>query len=75
EQLSKKEQQVHQLLETQDSALQGSQGGQLLTVNADTGAVENTISLPTLPAWDGMAAARGQLFLTTLDGQVLCFGK
>ena len=75
EQLSRKEEQVHELLETQDSALNGSQGGQLLTVNADTGEVEHTIRLNALPAWDGMAAARGQLFLTTLDGQVLCFGN
>jgi hypothetical protein len=47
----------------------------LLAVNADTGEVEHKVELGTLPAWDGLAGANGQLFLSTLDGQVMCFGK
>ena len=51
------------------------QGAKRLTVNTETGKIENTVELETLPSWDGLAGARGQLFLTTLDGSVMCFGK
>jgi hypothetical protein len=29
--------------------------------------------LDSMPAWDGMAAGRGRLLLSTTDGKVLCF--
>ena len=45
------------------------------TVTTETGEIENTVELDTLPSWDGLAGANGQLFLTTLDGRVMCFGK
>lgn len=73
-QLSQKDQAVDQLLATQDAAIQGKQGGQLVTVNSETGEILHTLPLQGLPSWDGLAAARGQLFLTTLDGHVLCLG-
>jgi hypothetical protein len=73
--LSEKDAAVQALLATQDAAIGGAQGGQLLAVNAETGEVRHTIELDTLPAWDGLAAAHGRLFLTTLDGRVLCFGE
>jgi hypothetical protein len=31
------------------------------------------IKLDSLPAWDGMAASRGQLYISTMDGKLLCF--
>ena len=31
--------------------------------------------LPTAPAWDGMAAAPGRLYVSTRDGQLLCMGS
>jgi hypothetical protein len=73
-QLAEKDQAVDQLLATQDAAIQGQQGGQLVTVNSETGEILHTLQLQGLPSWDGLAAARGQLFLTTLDGHVLCLG-
>ena len=73
--LTEKDPEVQKLLAEQDDALEGKVGGQLLAVNADTGEVEHTVELGTLPAWDGLAGANGQLFLSTLDGQVMCFGE
>ena len=49
--------------------------GLLLSVNTATGEIENEIKLGTLPTWDGMAGANGQLFLSTFAGTVICFGK
>lgn len=73
--LSEKDSEVQQLLNAQDDALNGEVGGLLLSVNCATGEVDQRIELGTLPTWDGMAGAKGKLFLTTLDGQVICFGK
>ncbi len=73
QQLAQKDSSVEQLLATQDAAIQGQQGGKLVTVNSETGEILHTLELNTLPSWDGMAAACGQLFLTTLDGRILCF--
>lgn len=73
--LAQKDADVQQALAAQDAALEGKIGGRLLSVDGETGKVENSVELGTLPTWDGMAGANGQIFLTTLDGQVLCFGK
>ena len=73
--LTERDPRVQQLLSAQDKALLGQDGGQLLAVNADTGEIEHRIDLTMLPAWDGLVGANGRLFLSTLDGQVLCFGE
>ena len=73
--LTEKDAEVHQLLTAQDDALNGGIGGLLLSVNAASGEVDQKLELGTLPTWDGMAGARGKLFLTTVDGQVMCYGK
>lgn len=71
--LSGRDSSVEQLLAEQDAALEGGQGSRLLVVDSDSGEVRQELALAALPVWDGLAAARGRLFLTTLDGQVLCF--
>ncbi|MCA9138390.1 MAG: LamG domain-containing protein, partial [Planctomycetales bacterium] len=73
--LSESDPEVQTLLDAQDAALLGKDGASLLAVNIDTGEIENEIKLETLPAWDGLAGANGSLFLSTLDGSVMCFGK
>ena len=75
QQLTERDPEVQALLAKQDDALEGKAGGQLLAVNADTGEVEHKVELGTLPAWDGLAGANGRLFLSTLDGKLMCFGK
>lgn len=66
---------VHRLLRQQDAALEGEEGSSLLSVNIQTGEIVNELKLDTLPTWDGLAGAGGSLFLTTLDGDVICFGR
>lgn len=73
-QLTESDPEVQDLLARQDAALEGQSGGSLLVVNTVTGETEHEIKLDTLPAWDGLAGANGKLFLSTLDGQVICFG-
>ena len=65
--------QVQELLSHQDAVLEGKDGGLLLVVNTESGQIDNTLPLNSLPAWDGMAGAKGNLYLSTLDGQVICF--
>ena len=74
-QVSLRDPQVEVLLQSQDEALRGDQGGQLLAVNPDTGEVTQQIELPELPTWDGMAAAGGSLYLTTEQGSVVRLGR
>ncbi|MEM7473444.1 MAG: PQQ-binding-like beta-propeller repeat protein [Planctomycetota bacterium] len=64
---------VKALLAEQDAVLDGETGGKLLVVNTVSGKVENQIDLDVLPAWDGLIGANGRLFLSTLDGQLICF--
>lgn len=73
--LTENDAEVQSLLAKQDSVLDGSDGASLLSVNIDTGEVENEVKLDTLPTWDGLSGANGSLFLTTLDGSVICFGN
>ncbi|TWT51858.1 Serine/threonine-protein kinase AfsK [Thalassoglobus neptunius] len=72
-QITEQDQSVVALLARQDEILAGKEGCQLLAVNADTGEIDGTVDLKTLPAWDGLAAAQEKLFLSTLDGDVICF--
>ncbi|MEM8667152.1 MAG: PQQ-binding-like beta-propeller repeat protein [Planctomycetota bacterium] len=75
QQLTERDQQVQNLLAEQDKALNGSDGALLLSVNIDTGEVESRLPLEQLPGWDSMASANGRLFLSTLDGSIICFGN
>ena len=65
---------VQKTLARQDAALKGAEGGILLAVSTTDGKTIGRIQLDALPTWDGMAAARGRLYLSTTDGRVLCLG-
>lgn len=65
---------VAEKLLLQNEALLGDQGGILWIADATTGKKISEIRLKSLPAWDGLAAANGRLFLSTTDGKVICFG-
>jgi hypothetical protein len=51
----------------------GTQGGLCVVAVAD-GKTLARHDLPA-PAWDGLAAARGHLYVSTADGKVLCLGR
>jgi len=54
------------------AAWQGSKGAVLWAVAATDGKRLGEWPLAAPPVWDGMAAARGRLYLATIDGSVLC---
>jgi hypothetical protein len=44
----------------------------LVIVDADTGETKGRLDLPSVPVWDGLAAAHERLYLTTADGRLMC---
>jgi len=56
------------------AAFEGRKGGALWTVSAADGKIAARTQLDAPPAFDGLIAADGRLFLSTSDGRVLCFG-
>ena len=66
---------VHKELAAQDAALEGKDGAIMQTVSTSTGEQGPRLELESLPVWDGMAVARGKLFVAGKDGSVRCFGK
>ncbi len=59
----------------QVAALNGERGAVLLAVSASDGKRLFELKLDGLPVFDGLAAAHGMLFMSTVDGTVCCFGK
>jgi hypothetical protein len=70
--LTEKDSSVHYKLQQQDEAWQGKQGGVLWVVDTKTGKKQHELRFESIPTWDGMAAAQGQLFMTTIDGKLIC---
>jgi outer membrane protein assembly factor BamB len=62
---------VHPLAESKSAAT----GYLLWAFSATDGKKLSELKLPAKPAWDGMAAANGRLYVTTEDGKLRCFGK
>ncbi len=56
----------------QDAALRGEKGSLLLAIDATGGETRGRVELPSVPVWDGLAAANGRLYLATGDGRVVC---
>jgi outer membrane protein assembly factor BamB len=59
-------------LARQAAALEGSDGAVLRAVSSADGTALSERKLGSPPVFDGLAAARGKLYLSTLDGKVLC---
>ncbi len=62
---------VRALLKRQEEAYAGKHGGQLWLVGKADGTVKARHKLDTIPVFDGMAAAHGRLFMSTVDGRLL----
>jgi hypothetical protein len=60
-------------LTEQDASLMAKRGAVLWAVSTTDGAKLAELPLPTPPAWDGMAAAGGRLYMSMSDGSVRCF--
>ena len=70
--LSKGDDSIVPALKEQDENMDGKHGATILAVDAPTGSVLTTTKLASPPVWDGMAAARGCIFVSQLDGTVSC---
>jgi len=57
------------------AAFEGRKGAMLQVFSARDGSLVKSHSLSSLPAFDGLSAARGRLYLTTTDGKILCMGS
>jgi hypothetical protein len=56
------------------AAFEGRRGGVLLAMSKEDGSRQAAYRLASAPVFDAVAAAGGCLFLSTLDGCVLCLG-
>ena len=64
---------IQRSLANQEAAIKGDKGAQLLAVSATDGKTLAQYSLDSPPVFDGMAAASGRLYMSTVNGQVICF--
>ncbi len=61
--------------ETYVAAYNGALGGRLIAMSAVDGTLLREYVLESAPAWDGIAIANDQLYISLADGTVQCFGK
>ena len=64
---------VQRKLADQATAFEGNKGALLLAVSAADGKKLARYDLDSPPVFDGMVAAAGRLYMTTVNGQVVCF--
>jgi outer membrane protein assembly factor BamB len=57
------------------ATFEGRRGGVICVVSARDGKKLSEYPLESLPVWNGMAAAGGQLYLTLRNGSVVCLAK
>ncbi len=59
-------------LKRQQEAMEGKHGGELWTLSKQDGKLLRRIKLDTIPVFDGMAMAGNRLYVSTMDGRLLC---
>ena len=75
ERMAQKDPAILEHLAEQDAALDGKRGASMWAVSTENGKTASELKLPSPPVWDGMAVGDGRLYVATVDGKVLCFGK
>jgi hypothetical protein len=60
-------------LAEQSAMLKGKNGALMWAVSAENGKKLAEYKLESLPVWDGMIAANGKLYITTVKGEVLSY--
>jgi outer membrane protein assembly factor BamB len=64
---------VRKRLAEQSELFRGKEGGLIWTVSARDGKKLSEYKLDSLPVWDGLVAAAGKLYMTTMNGEVCCY--
>ena len=62
-------------LKKQAELFTGSDGSVLLALSAKDGKKISQMKLDVLPVFDGMIAAGGRIYMSTVDGKVVCLGS
>jgi len=62
-------------LAEQSAAFQGKRNALLVAVSRDDGQKLASYDLDVVPRFDGLIAANGRLYVSTLDGEVLCLSS
>ena len=62
-------------LAEQDAALEDKKGAKLLAVSKAGDGLNDGIELESTPVWDGMAVAQGKIFMATVNGKIVVYGK
>lgn len=75
ERLAARDPAILQELKEQNEALEGNRGAKMWAVNSQTGEQSSGLDLTASPVWDGITSANGQIFISTVDGKLQCFGK
>ncbi len=57
------------------AAFEGRQGSRLWVVSADDGERLHEYEMKTMPAFDGMIATDGRLYIVTEDHKIICLGQ
>jgi len=57
------------------AAYDGRRGGRLWALSSEDGKVLSQYDLAAPPVLDGLAVCDGRLFISTIDGKVLCYGR
>lgn len=75
ERLAARDPAILEELKEQNEALEGRRGAKMWAVNVETGEQSTGLELTAPPVWDGITSANGQVFVSTVDGRLQCFGK
>ncbi|HEY3322405.1 MAG TPA: PQQ-binding-like beta-propeller repeat protein [Planctomycetota bacterium] len=75
ERMTQRDPAILDALASQDAAINGKKDASLLAFNKAGDALPKEFELDSAPTWDGMAVAHGHIFVTTLTGKVICYGK
>jgi hypothetical protein len=62
-------------IQRQADAMAGKYGGVLWLMSKSEGKLLNRYALDSIPVFDGIAAANGRLFVSTVDGRVRCLSN
>ncbi len=57
------------------ASLEGKKGALLFAINKGDGKQIGTLKLDSAPVFDGLIATGGRLYMSTLDGKVICLGS
>jgi hypothetical protein len=66
---------IQQRVLQQDAAMEGRRGALLHAVSVADGSRPAELTLDSLPIFDGLIAANGCLYMSTVDGKVVCLAQ